>query len=205
MDMRDRILETAFKLFLEKGFDNVSTTEIKKESNAATGSFYHHFGSREGLLVEVIDKYIFSYFNRTLDKIKNCKGTPKERLKAVILQIIGYDSSTNKVTKLYENSESFIIDYRNLHLLYLGSLQTHEIISKRYRDFQLRLIEFIMELIDEGKAQGELKKDIDTYKNAILMQSVIDGTFLLWLSVPEIPIRETMQSNIDQLWEYMKC
>lgn len=203
MNTRDRILETAFKLFLEKGFDNVSTTEIKKESNVATGSFYHHFGSREGLLVEVIDKYIFSYFNRTLDKIKNCKGTPRERLKAVILQIIGYDSSTNKVTQLCETCE--IIDYRNLHLLYLGSLQNYDIISERYREFQWSLIEFIMELIDEGKAQGEIRKDVDTYKNAILVQSVIDGTFLLWLSVPEIPIRETMESNIDQVWEHMKC
>lgn len=203
MNTRDRILETAFKLFLVKGFDNVSTTEIQKESNVTTGTFYYYFGSKDALLVEVIDKYIFSYFNRTLNKIKDCKGTPKERLKAVVLQIVGYDSSTNKVTKLDETSET--IDYRNLHLLYLGSIQNYEIIEEHYKEFHLSLIKFIKELIDEEKAQGEIKKDVDSYQSSILVQSVIAGTFLVWIAVTEIPLRITMESNIDQIWDSLKC
>lgn len=202
MNTKDRIVETAFKLFLEKGFDNVSLSKIKKESKITTGGFYHHFDSKETLLVEVIDKYIFSFFNSTLERIKNCEGTPKERLKTVILQIIGYDSTTNKVTQLCETCE--VIDYRNLHLLYLGSLQNYDIISKRYTEFHLSLIEFIKDLIDEGKAQGEIRKDVDSNELSIFVQSVIDGTFLLWIAVPELPLRETMESNIDQVWDHMK-
>lgn len=203
MDTKDKILEAAFKLFLKKGFDNVSTTDIKKEANITTGGFYHHFDSREALLVEVIDKYIFNYFNMTLERIRNCEGTPKERLKAAILQIIGYDSTTNEPIQLCETCE--IIDYRNLHLLYLGSLQNYDIISKRYTEFHLSLIEFIKDLIDEGKVRGEIKEDIDSNEFSIFVQSVIDGTFLLWIAVPDLPLRETMKSNIDQVWDRMKC
>ena len=58
MDTKSRIMETAFKLLLEKGFDNVSITEVKRESNITTGGFYHHFESKDTLIVEVINKIL---------------------------------------------------------------------------------------------------------------------------------------------------
>lgn len=202
MDTKTRIMETAFKLFLKKGFDNVSLSEIKKESNITTGGFYHYFDSKDALLIEVIDKYVFNYFNRTLERIRNCEGTPKERLKTVILGMIGYDSNTNKVTQLCETCE--VIDYRNLHLLYLGSLQNYDIISEHYKELYLNMIEFIKDLIDESKAHGEIRKDINSHERSIFVVSVVAGTFLLWLVVPEIPLRETMESNINQAWNHME-
>lgn len=202
MDTKDRILETAFKLFLKKGFDNVSLNEIKKESKVATGGFYHYFGSREILLVEVINKYIFNFFNRTLERIRDCDGTPKEKLKMVILQIIGYDSTTHEITQLCETCE--VIDYRNLHLLYLGSLQNNEMIVEHYTEFHSSLIGLIKDLIDEGKIQGEIRKDLDSNELSIFVHSVIDGTLLLWIVFPELPLGKTMESNIDQVWDLMK-
>jgi len=202
MDTKGRILETAFKLFLKKGFDNVSVTEIKQESNITTGGFYHHFDSKEALLIEVIDKYIFKFFNRTIERVKTCNGTPREKLKTIISQIIiGYDSTTNQVTQLCENCE--VIDYRNLHMLYLGSIQNYDILAERYTEFHLSLMEFIEDIINEGKAQGEIRKDLDSHELSIFVQSVIDGTFLMWIAVPQLPLEKTMQSNIDQVWDHM--
>ena len=52
-------METAFKLLLKKkGFDNVSINEVKRESNITTGGFYHHFESKDTLIVEVINKIL---------------------------------------------------------------------------------------------------------------------------------------------------
>lgn len=203
MDTKDRILETAFKLFLKKGFDNVSLNDIKKESKVATGGFYHYFDSREILLVEVIDKYIFNFFNKTLERIRDCNGTPKEKLKMVILQIIGYDSTTHEITQLCETCE--VIDYRNLHLLYLGSLQNYDMIGEQYTEFHSRLIDLIKDLIDEGKVQGLIRKELDSRELSIFIHSVIDGTLLLWIEFPELSLGKTMESNIDQIWDRMKC
>jgi len=59
MDTKSRIMETAFKLLLKKkGFDNVSINEVKRESNITTGGFYHHFESKDTLIVEVINKIL---------------------------------------------------------------------------------------------------------------------------------------------------
>lgn len=40
MKMKVRITETAFKLFLKKGFAYVSLNGITRESDIATGKFY---------------------------------------------------------------------------------------------------------------------------------------------------------------------
>src|ERR1039457_177629 len=107
MDTKSRIMEESFKLFLKKGFVDVSLNEIRKASNITTGGFYYHFDSKDALLVAVIEKYIFNYFNSTIRQIRDFEGTPKEKLKTVILSIIGE-------TQLSESSEK--IDYRTLHL-----------------------------------------------------------------------------------------
>jgi len=55
MGTKSRIMETTFKLVLKKGFTDVSLNEIIKASNITTGGFYHHFNSKDALLLEVIE------------------------------------------------------------------------------------------------------------------------------------------------------
>jgi len=47
-----RILEQASKLFLERGFDGVSLSEIMKSTGLTHGPFYNHFASKEALMAE---------------------------------------------------------------------------------------------------------------------------------------------------------
>lgn len=46
-DTRSLILETALKLFTEKGYFNTSVHDIKKTANISIGSIYHYFKSKE--------------------------------------------------------------------------------------------------------------------------------------------------------------
>ena len=47
---KNKIIEVALKLIDEKGFDNVSVSEITKEAGVSKGAFYIHFESKEDLL-----------------------------------------------------------------------------------------------------------------------------------------------------------
>ena len=57
-----RILETALKLFTEKGYDNVTVEEICEKSGSSKGSFYQHFTSKSTIFLvkffEVDDHYV---------------------------------------------------------------------------------------------------------------------------------------------------
>ena len=49
---RERIVDTASRLFREKGFDGVGLDAIMKDAGLTHGGFYAHFDSREALVIE---------------------------------------------------------------------------------------------------------------------------------------------------------
>ena len=55
---KERILDAAEKLMLEKSFHSVGLTEILKAVKVPKGSFYHHFESKEQFGVEMLKHYV---------------------------------------------------------------------------------------------------------------------------------------------------
>jgi AcrR family transcriptional regulator len=194
MDTKSRIMEEAFKLFLKKGFNDVSLNEIMRASDITTGGFYYHFDSKDTLLVEVIEKYIFNYFNSTIQQIRDFEGTLKEKLKTVILSLVGE-------TQLDESSEK--IDYGTLHILLMEGIQKYEIVSKHYTEFYYNLLNFIKDVLDEGIAQDIIRRDIGSTELATLIQTSMVGIILMGIAMPEIPLENRVNSNIDHLWNYI--
>ncbi len=53
---KQRILETAMRMFAEKGIENVNIEDVVKEVGVTRGAFYHYFKSREELIGSVMYK-----------------------------------------------------------------------------------------------------------------------------------------------------
>ena len=53
-ETRDRILDTAARLFREKGFDGIGLGDIMKAAGLTHGGFYGHFGSKEDLQAQAL-------------------------------------------------------------------------------------------------------------------------------------------------------
>ncbi|GAA3940603.1 hypothetical protein GCM10023085_22610 [Actinomadura viridis] len=53
---RDRLLDAAARLFLEKGADQVSIRAINAEAGLNPGAAHYHFGSREGLVSALLER-----------------------------------------------------------------------------------------------------------------------------------------------------
>lgn len=49
---RERIVETAARLFREKGYDGIGVSDLMKSAGLTHGGFYGHFDSKEDLLAE---------------------------------------------------------------------------------------------------------------------------------------------------------
>ena len=54
---RDTLIQTAMKLFSEKGYNSTSVADILKQSNVHSGSLYHYFETKQSLLVAVLETY----------------------------------------------------------------------------------------------------------------------------------------------------
>lgn len=57
IDTKDRILETAGRLFHEQGFHATGISTILREAGINAGSLYHAFPSKEALLIGVLERY----------------------------------------------------------------------------------------------------------------------------------------------------
>ncbi len=53
MDKRKKILDAALKLFTEFGFHGTPTSKIAQEAGVANGTLFHHFRSKEELVIEL--------------------------------------------------------------------------------------------------------------------------------------------------------
>ena len=55
---KNEILDTAEKLFISKGYEKTSTTDILNEIGIARGTLYYHFKSKEDILIAMIDRQV---------------------------------------------------------------------------------------------------------------------------------------------------
>lgn len=65
----DRIVESAYQLFLEQGFDQVSIQEIAARAGVAKGTFYLYFQDKERLRECVISQKSNEIFQRALNAL----------------------------------------------------------------------------------------------------------------------------------------
>jgi AcrR family transcriptional regulator len=54
MTKKEMILQTALRLFAERGYDQTPTSLIAKEAGVSTGLVFTHFSSKEGLLEGIL-------------------------------------------------------------------------------------------------------------------------------------------------------
>jgi AcrR family transcriptional regulator len=76
---RERILNSAARLFAELGFENTSMPEIAKASGITAGAIYKHFESKGELLLEVVRRAIQSIplFLQGAEGAKDASALPR--------------------------------------------------------------------------------------------------------------------------------
>lgn len=87
MDTRERILDAAWGLFAERGFEDVSVRDVTTTAGVNLASVSYHFGGKEGLIQETVKRCmnpINRYRIKLLDEAaEQCGGIEKISLERV--------------------------------------------------------------------------------------------------------------------------
>ena len=86
---KSALSEKAVELFREKGYENVSVSMVCKACGVTSGSFYHHFSTKEDLLSYYLNAEVAHHFDLTFVDILDIED-PKERLWTVLEDITQY-------------------------------------------------------------------------------------------------------------------
>ena len=57
-ETKSKIMESAIKLFSNKGFNSASVDDICAEAGISKGAFYHHFESKQALFLALLDGWL---------------------------------------------------------------------------------------------------------------------------------------------------
>lgn len=132
---KEEILNRAAELFLLKGFDSTSMSDIQEKAGIARGTLYHHFESKEKIMDEVIERESDKLVSLTTEVVKDKTKPSLIRLK-VILKILNQNS----------NNEDFMN-----HLHEPQNALMHEKINQKIID---EIAPLLAEVIKDGNKEG---------------------------------------------------
>lgn len=73
IEKRKKIIDTASKIFNNKGYLDTTTAEIAKEAGLATGSVYAYFKNKKDIFIEVLQLYSRTVYNNTIANLNKIK------------------------------------------------------------------------------------------------------------------------------------
>ena len=83
-DTRERLIETARQLFLQKGYTATGVAEILRQARLNAGSLYHFFPTKEDLLLAVLERYKELLGPLVLEPVFSRISDPMERVFGIL-------------------------------------------------------------------------------------------------------------------------
>lgn len=81
-ETKKKLLETVIELMRERGYEKVSVRDICRAAGVSSGSFYHHYGSKDALILDAyyhVDRLV------TKDFLEECREiSPEEGVRKLL-------------------------------------------------------------------------------------------------------------------------
>jgi AcrR family transcriptional regulator len=157
-DRRTEILRVAGEVFAERGFATATVREIAERSNILSGSLYHHFASKEAMVLEILGDYsrelVVDY-----EAIARSDATGVERFRALLRRAMSsIELRRTPITILFNEHP------------YLSKVEGFEDIQANLD----RVRDLWVSVLDAGVADGQFRPDL----NAPLVYRTAMGTVL---------------------------
>lgn len=170
-DTRTRILEAAYELFRDQGYNVVPLSAILERAGVSKGGFYHYFGSKEDLFFELVRNELDSLIT-TLEEIHPPLPSTRfwERLQALAHYLFIRHGDIRMLPTHFKDLPDSL--KRRMHALILP--QTHHILTliaeplipsygeERARRIAAMIVGAVRAPIFMFKSKN-LPKDFDTY------------------------------------------
>jgi len=161
------LLQAALRLFVSQGYRSTNLEQISGAAGLTKGAVYFYFGSKESVLIELLQRVRQIVVELALRAVEAAGGSPRDRL----------------VSYVHYQANLGITARDEVLLLILMSLEFKER-EGAVRDNILGLYEsqrsFMASLIDEGQRNGDFRCDVPARELAAMILACNDGTFLEW-------------------------
>lgn len=190
-ETKSYILETSFKLFLQKSFKEVTMKEIVKETGLSKGAFYHYFESKEQLFNEIIDAYYMNFFAIDYSRFNqlNFYEFYHDYLKYI-------DTGINELLNRFADSKAQ--NAINYYLLIFDAINLYPGFLEKTIEMTNREFACWEQIIRTARQNGEIKSSMTDEQIAKIFTSSNDGISLHELMFGRV---DNMSKAILNVWD----
>lgn len=195
IDKKDHILDVAERVFADVGYDGASTRMISGEAGVNMAMLNYYFGSKEGLLLAIIERRTYTFRDLFEQSINSPDLTCWEKTEQYI------DAYTERV---FDNNCFQKMLYHELSIGRRGDL------TDKISNIVLQNTLAFKKILKEGMEKGEFRKDMDPEmiiatlygaKNFIINTPYISSTLLGY----DVTDQDNMAKKLKpRIKEYMK-
>lgn len=155
------ILEAAKDIFIRDGYENATVADIAARVHIVEGTVFHYFGSKQGLVVKVMEHFYNEITGNLIEGLSEIKGS-REQLRFAI---------RFHLKTLLENAELCRVLFKE------SRGKSSELIDD-IRRLNREYIQPLNQIIEEGIQTGDLRSSV----NPMLIRNMVYGSIehLLW-------------------------
>ena len=185
---RDQIMDTARRLFGERGTTDVSMDEIAAEAGVARSTLYVYFANRDELLRACVQS-MYDRLQDTIALVVDGEATPVARLRGLILGVLERVDESPAFFRLAMATQS------------TTGAAGSAAVGGALMLIGLDMIRLLEELVTAGIEAGDFRRDVDPERAVVLVGQQIYGALSVRAGEPD-PIEAAQAA--DEICEFIQ-
>jgi TetR/AcrR family fatty acid metabolism transcriptional regulator len=180
---RNRIINSAKKLFAEQGYQKTTVVDISRQAGLSEAALYEYFQGKEDLLLTIPDLWV-SELLRDLDE-----------------QLFGIHGAVNKLRKYLwwymRRVEQAPLDAK---IVYLFLKTNANFLNTEVYANVKHLYSYLVEIFEEGIKTGEMKSELNPRLARDIFVGTMDHIIIRWLLKD---MSYSLFDNLENIFEIM--
>jgi len=168
METKEKILQVAFNLFLERGYKEVSLKDISDLVGLTKGAFYHHFTSKEDMFRQIVENYLLADSDRFYGGCS--RNNLKQFMYEYLQELIAYMDKMQQ--QIFSRSNKSGISF---YTILFDALKIFPDFANKLKEVHENERKVWEEVINNAKANGEIRKEFNSKQLAKTFISINDG------------------------------
>lgn len=164
------LIEAAIELIAERGYERTTLAAIGEAAGYSRGLVTQRFGSKEGLLWEVVERMLHYWGGH--------------QLRPRVGERVGVDALQLTIDAYLEAVAASPDGVRALYALLFEAMGPVPALRPRFEELHRHLRRDLTRWIRAGQEEGSVRADIDAMTEATLFLATVRGVTLQWLLDP---------------------
>ena len=178
------IMRAATKLIGRSGYTKTTLAEIGREAGYTAGLVSHRFGSKEGLLRNLVERIRTRFYHDQIERALDGRSGLEALCATVALYLNELRVREDRLRVLY--------------VLMGEALGPVPEMRGVFGDLDENFRKIATGWIEAGIATGEIRADVDAHVEAVAFVGTLRGIALQWLTAPGALDLERMQHHVTQ-------